>query len=307
ENPDDSEISLVDLSDDDLNMGLPVETGPAALDTAGEDTEGGETGEFSLGDGEIILEEEPVEGAEDSNSDNEPDISLDLSFSGEDSGEEISLGDFEEEALDLSNAVIDEPDLGVDLKENPVQEPVFDDFASLDGSLDKNDGELSLESSGEAPAEALEEQDFPPLGEPGEIEEISGEAEISGGEGEDISPAGGNISRGEDLDQIIPDGFVVEELDDEGADFGGLEEGLDEIPEAVELPGEEAGAVRAGIEAPDEPELSTLPGNFKSELKQVLSYMDQLLESLPEEKIEEFAKSEYFDTYKKLFKELGLA
>jgi hypothetical protein len=34
--------------------------------------------------------------------------------------------------------------------------------------------------------------------------------------------------------------------------------------------------------------------------------MDQLLESLPEEKIEEFAKSEYFDTYRKLFKELGI-
>jgi hypothetical protein len=34
--------------------------------------------------------------------------------------------------------------------------------------------------------------------------------------------------------------------------------------------------------------------------------MDQLLESLPEEKIEEFASSKYFDTYKKLFSELGL-
>jgi hypothetical protein len=35
--------------------------------------------------------------------------------------------------------------------------------------------------------------------------------------------------------------------------------------------------------------------------------MDKLLEALPDEKIEEFAKSEYYDTYKKLFKELGLA
>ena len=35
--------------------------------------------------------------------------------------------------------------------------------------------------------------------------------------------------------------------------------------------------------------------------------MDQLLENLPEEKIAEFAQSEQFDTYKKLFKELGLA
>ena len=49
-----------------------------------------------------------------------------------------------------------------------------------------------------------------------------------------------------------------------------------------------------------------IPSNLKQELKTVLSYMDQLLESLPEEKIEEFAKSEYFDTYKKLFEELGL-
>ena len=49
-----------------------------------------------------------------------------------------------------------------------------------------------------------------------------------------------------------------------------------------------------------------IPPNIKSELKDVLSYMDYLLVSLPEEKIEEFAKSEYFDTYKKIFKELEL-
>jgi hypothetical protein len=49
-----------------------------------------------------------------------------------------------------------------------------------------------------------------------------------------------------------------------------------------------------------------LPSELKSELRNILSYMDQLLESLPEEKIEEFAKSEYFDSYKKLFKDLGL-
>jgi hypothetical protein len=49
-----------------------------------------------------------------------------------------------------------------------------------------------------------------------------------------------------------------------------------------------------------------IPSALKAELKTVLTYMDQLLESLPEEKIEEFARSEYFDSYKKLFKELGL-
>ena len=50
-----------------------------------------------------------------------------------------------------------------------------------------------------------------------------------------------------------------------------------------------------------------LPHNLKSEVKSVLLYMDQLLENLPEEKIVEFAKSDHFATYKKLFNELGLA
>lgn len=45
---------------------------------------------------------------------------------------------------------------------------------------------------------------------------------------------------------------------------------------------------------------------LKGEIRGVLSYLDKLLESLPEDKIEEFARSEYFDTYKKLFEELGL-
>ena len=46
---------------------------------------------------------------------------------------------------------------------------------------------------------------------------------------------------------------------------------------------------------------------LKKDIKSVLLYMDQLLENLPEEKIVEFAKSEEFATYKKLFSELGLS
>lgn len=45
---------------------------------------------------------------------------------------------------------------------------------------------------------------------------------------------------------------------------------------------------------------------FKNEICTVLAYMDQLLEALPEEKIEEFARSDKFDIYKKVFKDLGL-
>ena len=59
-------------------------------------------------------------------------------------------------------------------------------------------------------------------------------------------------------------------------------------------------------EKTEEDSVSSIPGNLKKEIKSVLSYMDQLLENLPEDKIAEFAQSEQFETYKKLFKELGL-
>ena len=52
---------------------------------------------------------------------------------------------------------------------------------------------------------------------------------------------------------------------------------------------------------------SSIPAGMKEEIKSVLSYMDQLLENLPEDKITEFAQSEQFETYKKLFNELGLS
>ncbi|MBR6583235.1 MAG: hypothetical protein IKK80_06490, partial [Treponema sp.] len=50
-----------------------------------------------------------------------------------------------------------------------------------------------------------------------------------------------------------------------------------------------------------------LNSDLKAEIKSVLLYMDQLLENLPEEKIMEFAKSNEFTTYKKLFSDLGLS
>ncbi|MGA2641851.1 MAG: hypothetical protein ABSG21_13230 [Spirochaetia bacterium] len=72
---------------------------------------------------------------------------------------------------------------------------------------------------------------------------------------------------------------------------------LEEIPEAEEITeGPGAGeAVSSGI-----------PDNLKDEIRTVLKYMDHLLEALPDEKIQEFASSDYFVMYKKLFEDLGL-
>jgi pilus assembly protein FimV len=86
-----------------------------------------------------------------------------------------------------------------------------------------------------------------------------------------------------------------------------LEDTLEEVGELELEPAAETSpplapaAASAGAKADMQ-----LPSGLKEEIKSVLGYMDHLLESLPEEKIEEFAKSEYFSIYKKLFEELGL-
>ena len=99
---------------------------------------------------------------------------------------------------------------------------------------------------------------------------------------------------------------------------------LEEAPEAeipeLEMPEEELTLEEAPEEAAPEdgaapielePETALqadqqFPEELKSDIKSVLSYLDQLLESLPEEKIREFANSKYLPMYKKLFEDLGL-
>ena len=85
-------------------------------------------------------------------------------------------------------------------------------------------------------------------------------------------------------------------------------------PEALAVMAEPAEpaepAVRAAAHTSIPPSVSVaeappcpVPAN---ELAALLRYLDRLLESLPEEKIEEFARSEYFDLYRSVFDKLGL-
>lgn len=75
----------------------------------------------------------------------------------------------------------------------------------------------------------------------------------------------------------------------------------DEVLEVEEVPPAREAAARApaGRE-------TAIPDDLKDEIRTVLKYMDHLLEALPDEKIQEFAKSDYFVMYKKLFEDLGL-
>lgn len=199
---------------------------------------------------------------------------------------------FDAASLDLSDAVIDEPDLSVDITENPAEEPSLDDI-SFDGIEEIN---IELEDEPlEGPAEeSMYEEPELPVPEKAEENET---LEVSFADEDDS------------LAQIIPEGFEadIEETPfsfDDDLETAFADDAVIDVPaESVEP------AFETSAEAAAEPagEALDIPSGLKNELKTVLSYMDHLLESLPEEKIEEFAKSEYFDAYRKLFKELGLA
>ena len=201
--------------------------------------------------------------------------------------EESTEGDLEQ-AVDLSDAVIDEPDFSSEIQDNPLEEPSLEDISiNLDLSdLDSED--FSSVESDEAISEGFEEIDQDDLSFSESFadtgSDISSDSEQSGAD-----------------NSLIPEGFGVEIPDAEDTLALKVTEDAEETIHEV-FPSDDFESVDfAADEAPE-----NIPSHLKEELKTVLTYMDQLLESLPDDKIEEFAQSEHYDTYKKLFRELGL-
>lgn len=228
------------------------------------------------------------------------DVELNVKDEPDEKIEEIEIEDF------LSDDIPEEPALeDHNLDESDADDGgILDDFDMTITELELPDGQsipLGDEYSGfEAITENIEEghdeaADFEPESEETVKQDIQKSDDISW-EDNSLSTATDEtniISKSEDISEIINENhedavFSPEELEQAAQDIPRLE--LDE-----------SAAEEQKVKT------ETLPIHLKDEIKSVLTYMDQLLESLPEEKIEEFAKSEYFDTYKRLFDELGIS
>ncbi len=231
--------------------------------------------------------------------------------------EEVLFEDLEAEDLsDLETVIIDEeinPDLTEDLLEEEIIERddtnkdiiVSDeseiisediDFESVEETID--DDILVLE---DLDTEELIEHEIEIIDEDIElesIEEIPEEEEIvlDDLDTEELTSdlrESVDLSKDIDIEEINETNLEIESLEDESLPVVASEPDATSIID-MELP-----------EMQDEG-LTELSPQLKTEIKSVLSYMDQLLESLPEEKIDEFANSEHYEVYKKLFEELGL-
>jgi hypothetical protein len=259
--------------------------------------------------------EDPLfsEGLDDAPDEGEPDlegIGIDLDLE-EPLVEETSLlpgePELPEEELEL--------DLGRDFEEEPFplesaeEQPENDSFAEDSFASVLPEG-FVVDADEAQLAPLSEEEDETDLFS-GELPSIEEDMELAGDlEAEafpdDAETVLDDVEAFPDDVEAFPDD--VETVPDEAAvepDFSAFPEG--------DLPAEDETLLPEGglpenipLESASPAEGETLPPNLQMELKTVLSYMDQLLESLPEEKIEEFAKSEYYETYKKLFEELGL-
>lgn len=224
------------------------------------------------------------------------------------SAEEVT--DFEEEDFepeDDFSTTFETADEVSDITAAEIEEPVLDelDYSGLDSSstlpeeisVPKAD-DILVESSSTDLLETSEvSEEAEKIEEPYSFEELTAEepsiAETLTEEKLDYlnsTPEEDSLAEKTEDKAVEP----VEE-DSELEDFNFEEETQEENP------------VSAEPEEAEKTESDGISGDLKTEIKSVLSYMDQLLENLPEDKIAEFAQSQQFDTYKKLFKELGLA
>ena len=187
---------------------------------------------------------------------------------------------------------------------------IFDDELNLPVESAEVEAEDVTPSAAETPEYYVsvdldldETHDEPPTA----FDDFSGDFDISESAPaeEIVVPAPDKDDAMPDLAPAAPDYLSPDDLVDinEGPDAGPAMSDAENIPVESQAPAQEPAETESAVQSSHDP-LDT--PSFKKDLQIVLSYMDRLLEALPDEKIEEFARSEQFDTYKKVFKELGL-
>jgi hypothetical protein len=204
---------------------------------------------------------------------------------------------------DLMNQVTFEDDTNTEVA--PIEEITLEEIATDENQFNPDEillDDLSMEPDSK---EGIFE------GDDTEVESMANldiEKELAGIE--DLSDGSS------DLELFTDDSLADMELDIQDLHSNTSTEDIDPAIEEISLDNELAPPEEAPPRKPIEPKpaikssaeslTGAVPYNIKQEIKAVLQYMDQLLDALPQEKIADFAKSEHFETYKKLFEELGI-
>lgn len=302
----------------------PDEPSDTAAESADKDDEAPDTFEEAVNQ-EIIS----MTAAEAADNDEERipsigDISIDMDMD-ESESVAVNLSDLEHDAP----VEIDASESG-DIEDIQLDEISLDDFASPETEDDAQDiliDEINLED---------DEGDAASPGEPRDIlmDEIDtaaddlrniqiDEIDLGDDEGDAASPSEPQDILMDEIDpaaEIRPAAGGIDDIPEINLDMDEIESvdqfALDELDISAEPDGVTVEESAPADTAPDiaeiediisnEPGISDFPTSLREEIRDVLTYMDDLLESLPEEKVEEFVRSEHYEVYKKIFKELGI-
>ena len=224
----------------------------------------------------------------------EPDLS-ELSIDMPLGGDEVELAG----ELPLDHAEDSLPDLALDLEASGTETVEGMDLLPDEAKPEFEESEyeeISLAHEGEAKAADVDEEPFVEFLDEESLPEESLLKEEKAPAPRPQTKAREEIIHPDDISQSLDEDLFVAKPEEPEKEIS--------LSSRGEATPEEKAAPRAPAKAPKAAEDPS--DKLKSDIRSVLSYLDRLLESLPEEKIEEFAHSEHFDTYKKLFEELGL-
>jgi hypothetical protein len=309
----------LEFTDSDIEEALPGEIDLPKELPAEEEADDAETPEFEEDtvvietheldeDNLAYLSEEPIQDFID-----EPEEEEDL-LAEETEAEETEADISEEEA---SDTLVAEEDAGEEVADTLIPEEdeeeteiflaVEDRAVHADESEEESaEEELEEDIAEQEEASTIPEDDFEPPADEEIIIETPGECVFEDEPEEEIITVENVLSENEpELDEEIirvEDEPILEE-DEPEEELVTVEDIIAEAAPDVEAEAE----VEAETVADSVSTGAAIPDDLREEIKSVLSYMDQLLENLPDDKIEEFAKSEHFTVYKKLFEEMGLS
>ena len=247
-------------------------------DSVEENTTSSEEFNTDIEDSTLVDEKVQIELNEDDEDEIQPDEILD------DSNDSFYEGEIDLPVLDISGETIRDPELEkinfeLDEQENEVPDELPDELA-----IPQLDDDFVVDSSS---TDLLEESIIET--KPADLDEINDK-----------------IMAALDEEDEIDDAPTTEVFNSQWNSFESSNNGDNPIT----ITAEEIDFARRKAESETEnpqPVENSMPVDLKKDVKSVLEYMDKLLANLPDEKIDEFAKSEHFEVYKKLFTELGLA
>jgi hypothetical protein len=285
------------VSEEEISAGTVIS--PEDLGISGEG--GKETGEFEVGEFPEITEE-MIESQKLDVLGGEKEEEISFSGVGEESPFEVSetkggeiVGGFEEiEEIGLGEIKTGEESQFGEIKEEVAETGKGKEFEIVDDI-------------------SVSKKEFEGISESEEIETIGGEEEIKVSvTPEEVGLEEIELTPQEETEEIVGIGFegVGEEKIEKTleGEVSGAEEVVNFVEESVGLAGigEVPQEVITQKSSKIEEAIEGLTESEKEGLRKVLGYLDKLLENLPEEKVKEFASSEYYDLYVRLFDKLNI-